>query len=54
MEAAPLMKEGWPLTPFDGIVVDEITNDNLQLLVVAQYGRNPDQLGQCYTNLCYV
>ncbi|KAL9421575.1 hypothetical protein AB3S75_033948 [Citrus x aurantiifolia] len=41
-----VMKEGVPIWPYwDGILVDEIRNDNLDLLEVPQYGRNLNETG---------
>ena len=30
---------------YEGIANDDIMNDNLDLLIVPQYGRNPDHMG---------
>ncbi|KAL9448614.1 hypothetical protein AB3S75_013375 [Citrus x aurantiifolia] len=37
--------EGWTIPHWHSIVEDDTANDNLDLLVVPQYGRNLDHTG---------
>lgn len=40
-----VIKEGFRFVKQEGILADEIVNDNLDLLMIPQYGRNPDKTG---------
>lgn len=44
--------EGNPITMYN-IIDDESVDDNLNLLVVLQYGKNPDHIGYVQVTISY-